>query len=263
MTSEHQQIISHLKTQVFDLDMFKSDAVKRCVKIAKCIKVQESQLSKEKAKEKWMGGFVGCVEQDCQEKKEEVFEAIKEIISRRTDFVSKPYDYIDIYGKPDKEQIIISFSKKIMALPLDERTRFLIKKMKELWENSKHDVEQSEGQVESFQVKMDYWRGAMAFDVERMRDAHDRLNCIQAESLEQMMDLCRDGIKWGLQADGRDEKIKAFDGGIDTDSQAKKEKRTADGQEETMLEYSRNIKEGYELRVAVMTCLGNTLLEEE
>ena len=77
------------------------------------------------------------------------------------------------------------------------------------------------------------------------------------------MDMCRDGVAWSLTDDGRDEKFKSFAEGKDSDTEEKRKARTIKGEEETMLDYSKRIKMGYEIRVAVMECVQRTLDELE
>ena len=255
----HSRLIREMKYNTFNVEKFKASSVEKCVQASKCVQVEKSQVSVLEAKVAWLTSMVDMINTGDQQ----VFDAFKDTLSHRDNFASKHIICKDIYGKDKEEQFVLRFCEKILAYPLEERTRLVMDRIKIIFENFKHNLEDSRGMVETFQMKADYWRGAYKFDMEMMNDAHQKLNVAQAESLDEMMDMCRDGVAWSLTDDGRDEKFKSFAEGKDSDTKEKRDARTIKGEEETMLDYSKRIKMGYEIRVAVMECVQRTLDELE
>tara|TARA_R110001583_G_scaffold168063_1_gene320895 strand:- start:146 stop:955 length:810 start_codon:yes stop_codon:yes gene_type:complete len=257
---QHEQHIHRLENSSWDKDKFKAYAVELCVKATKCWKVEKAQLSSKKAKKEWLEKMVSMWET------EEGVGWCRHIVKKRCErgdynFVSKPVWVEDCYGKPKLEQIVINFAEETLELPLDERTRKIIWMIKKQLPFEINGFEQGERMTASFKAKADFWRGAIHLDLEMMNDAHNRINVGQSTNLDEMMEHCRDGVQWELVDDGREEKYKYFETGKETDTKEKRDERTVEGQEETMMDFSRRIRKGFLEREAVMKCVENTLAE--
>ena len=261
--------LQNLEGKIFDKDGMRAYACGLVVKIKKCELVERHHLDSHQKQLMFYNVLMGKVNlfSVAEVRNHYLGKILKSTFTKRIKgeanyglLVSKEYRVMGLRGVEEDEQCAMEMDEELLDVSDDIAGEWLYAKIENIIKKITHSIGQNEKMIESYDTKANFWRGCMNFDITMMRDSHHRINEQQSETLTTLMDLCQGDVGWGLLNENRDERLKAcVEGKVKSETQDEHNSRIKKGEEETMMDYSRRIREGFLAREGTIKAMESAI----